>query len=96
MPDPTGLVRRWEALPVGRQLIVSYATLFSVLLAVHVAFFHRISFGRSLGYAIFEAIPLALMVVFASQAEAARRGAHDAPSSPDEPAPHPDRGDTQL
>lgn len=63
----------WESQPARRQAALAFPTLALFLLLVHVAFFHRITFARSVMYAVGEAVPITGLLVLASQHEAARR-----------------------
>ena len=90
--DDGGMARsilsRWESLPPRRQIQLGIPLAFLVLFAVHEAFFPNLTLGRTLGYALMESVPLALVVTYATQVELARRaqqqeqepsvGAHDA------------------
>ena len=67
------IAARWEALSGPRQLLVVYPTTVLVLLAIHVAFFHRITFGRSLAYALGEALFVTAFVMLATASERARK-----------------------
>lgn len=76
--DRPALVRRWEELPVRLQFFGAYAAGFLAIFGLHLALFTRITAWRALGYALFEAILLAGLVVLATQSELARRrGAND-------------------
>lgn len=67
------LLARWEALPARWQIIVSTPTLFVVIVLGHVAFFPLVGWVQAIGYAAMEAVPLALVVTFATQVELAKR-----------------------
>jgi hypothetical protein len=63
----------WESQPARRQAALAYPAIALFLLVVHVAFFHRITVGRSVVYAVGEALPITGLLVLASQQEAARK-----------------------
>ena len=75
--DDGGMARsilsRWESLPPRRQIQLGIPLAFLVLFAVHEAFFPNLTLGRTLGYALMESVPLALVVTYATQVELARR-----------------------
>lgn len=82
------LVARWEGLPARRQVAIAYPTITILLLALHVAFFHRITVARSIGYAIFEGALITGLLVLATQSEIARK--HQAPPAEPPAAPRAD------
>lgn len=73
------LQRWWEGLRPGRQARYAFPVIFVILLAVHVAFFHRITIARSVGYAFFEGLLATGLLVLATQGELARRRAAELP-----------------
>ena len=86
------LLRRWEALAPRHQVLLGIVVGFPLLLLVHAAF-PLLSWQERLGYAAFEAVPLALLVTFATQTELRRRELRDADPSEDlsiDPAWRPD------
>jgi hypothetical protein len=80
---PHPLVARWEQLPGRMQFACSFLVLGLMLLAIHLIGFPKLTFGRSLSYAIGESVPIALVITGASQAEAARRRARDEQDHPE-------------
>lgn len=67
------VLRRWEALPARWQVGAALPAALIALLALHLALFPHLGVGRSATYAVMEAIPVALIVTFATQTELARR-----------------------
>lgn len=67
------LLRRWESLAARHQIAVLLPVSLVVLVLIHLVFFPHLTFGRSLMYAVMEALPLTLLLVLVTQAEVARR-----------------------
>lgn len=94
------LLAYWESLPPRRQVLVGAPTLFVALLAIHLVGFPNLTFARSLAYALMEALPLTLVVTYATQVElvrretaaAAREAGIDMESEGDDPPVAPNSG----
>jgi len=97
------LLAFWESQPPRRQVLIGAPTTFLVLLAVHLVGFPHLTLARSASYALMEALPLALVVTYATQVELVRReaaaGRADAAGAQHEqqsPADAHDAATTQL
>lgn len=86
--DSRSLIRRWEGLEYGLQFLIAYPALFVVITLLHLGPLLQ-PIGRSMIYALFWALPAAILVVAASQNEARKRrereraaaDQHDAPDA---------------
>ena len=74
----------WESLPPRKQVLFGAPTMFVLLLAVHLVGFPHLTFARSCAYAIMEAVPLALVVTYATQVELVRRETASGGAAPGE------------
>jgi hypothetical protein len=83
------MLRRWERLPARIQVLVAWPACCVFLAAIHLVFFPWLTAARALSYAVFEAVPLALLVVFATQTELARRANAAAPPLDDDAGSEP-------
>lgn len=86
--DSRSLIRRWENLEYGLQFLIAYPVLFVVITLLHLGPLMQPP-GRSMIYAVFWALPAAILVVAATQNEARKRrereraaaDQHDAPDA---------------
>ncbi|MCW2973045.1 MAG: hypothetical protein JWN72_1318 [Thermoleophilia bacterium] len=83
------LLTAWESMPPRRQVLVGAPTMFVLLLVVHLVGFPHLTFARSCAYAIMEAVPLALVVTYATQVELVRRENATGDAEPGAQQSHP-------
>lgn len=67
------LLSWWEALPDRGRVAWGIPVALLVLFAFHEAFFPLLTWQRSLMYAVMEAVPVSLVVAFATKNELRRR-----------------------
>lgn len=67
------LLRWWESKPPRHQIMILLPIMLVGLIALHLVFFAHLTVGRSIMYAVMEALPLTLLFVLVTQAEIARR-----------------------
>jgi hypothetical protein len=67
------VLRWWEQLGGRNRVLVGSPLAFVVLFAFHEAFFPLLSWRQSLLYAVMEAVPVALLLAWATQNELRRR-----------------------
>lgn len=70
--DDRSLIRRWEGLEYGLQFLIAYPALFVVITLLHLGPLQQ-PLVRSAIYAVFWALPAAILVVAATQNEARKR-----------------------
>ena len=70
---PRRLLRRWERVRPPLQAALVFVVATPLLAGAHVATFHRLSHRRAIGYALFEGVCVAWLVVNATQEELRHR-----------------------
>ena len=83
----------WEALDGRGRMLFGTPAALVVLFGFHEAFFPLLDWQRSLTYAVMEAVPVALLVAWATQNELRRRAAADHAAAERPDAPVADRAD---